>query len=103
MIENLETTLRYGGVPGVPYQTAAAQPMPNFANIQLPASMPLPAAPSRSSVPAVSAHQTSSNTLASRPPQPISVADIHPAVLPSTVPTPPNANGMFISLLDCPN
>jgi hypothetical protein len=76
MIENLETTLRYGGVPGVPYQTAAAQPMPNFANIQLPTSMPFPAAPSRSS----------------RPPQPISVAEIHPAVLPSTVPTPPKAN-----------
>lgn len=87
MIENLETTLRYGGVPGVPYQTAAAQPMPNFANIQLPASMPYPAAPSRSA----------------RPPQQISVAEIHPAVLPSTVPTPPKATGMLISLLDYPN
>lgn len=101
LIENLETTLRNGGVPGAPYQPGSAQPMPNFANIQLPASLPSPAAPIRSAGPVLSASQSSSNasTPSSSSPSPrsISLTDVPPHVSPARVSAPSKPIGVTLS------
>ena len=90
MIENLETTLRYGGVPAVPHRTGSSQAMPNFSNIQLPT----PSAPTGSTMPSVSEVRTPSASFPSpAPPSSINVADIPPAVWPASVPGAPEAIG----------
>jgi hypothetical protein len=99
LIENLETTLRNGGVPAAPYQAGSAQAVPNFANVQLPTSLQSPAAPI-SAAAVVSTSQTSSNvstlTLvpSSRSPQSISPEAARPNVSPARVTTPPKHSGV---------
>jgi hypothetical protein len=100
LIENLETTLRNGGVPAAPYQAASAQAMPNFANVHLPSSLPSPAAPTRSSSAAVAARQTSSDTstLLSSSPRSISLDDVPPHVSPARISTPSKPMGVNLSV-----
>ncbi|XP_024394796.1 uncharacterized protein [Physcomitrium patens] len=86
MIENLETTLRNGGVPGAPYQVGSGQAVPNFANVQLPTSLPSPAAPAGSTVPSLPARRVSS---VSSSPRSISLADVPPHISPARVSTSP--------------
>lgn len=98
LIENLETTLRDGGVPASPYQVGSGRVVPNFANVQLPTSLQSPAAPI-SAAAVVSPSQTSSNvstlTLVSpsRSPQSISPEAAPPNVSAARVTTPPKPSG----------
>lgn len=93
MIENLETTLRNGGVPGAPYQVGSGQAVPNFANVQLPTSLPSPAAPAGSTVPSLPARRVSS---VSSSPRSISLADVPPHISPARVSTSPKHTGINI-------
>ncbi|KAG0504876.1 hypothetical protein M758_N012300 [Ceratodon purpureus] len=101
LIENLETTLRNGGVPGAPYQPGSGQSLPNFANVQLPTSLPSPAAPIRSAGPVHSASQSSSgaSTPPSSSPSPrsIGIADVPPHVSPARISAPSKPMGVTLT------